>query len=215
MALHSHRLLVATARWLIAGAAVLAVVGAWAACGRTAPGLPAPADPALDAGPRPAASAPLSAAPSSSAAVTPGAPTPGAGATPCTTTPGTTTSGAAATRGTTTPAESAGTRNLEAARTVEQLLQLVDRGRPGAARRLLSGTQVWPRRELAAIQHIDLISARVWGDSRAGAVTLAATVRLAVRRDSPLPSGRTTLFFTLGRDGSAGDWLVTAVATSP
>jgi hypothetical protein len=166
MDLRSHPLFVAAARWLLAGAAVLAVVGVWAACGRTAIGPLAPADP--------------------------------------TALPRSTTSG-----------ELAGTTGLEAACTVAQLTRLVDQRRLVAARRLLAGRRAWPRRELAAIRHIDFISARVWGDSRAGAVTLAVTVRLTTRRGSSLPSGLTTLFFTLGRDRSAGDWLVTAVATSP
>jgi hypothetical protein len=177
MDLRSHRLLVAAARWLLSGATVLAVVGVWAACGRTALGPLAPADHTAGAGPGPAAPAPLPQSASSG--------------------------------------ETAGTRGLEAARTVAQLTRLVDQQRLAAARRLLAGGRVWPRRELVAIRHIDFISARVWGDSRTDAVTLAATVRLAVRRSSPLPSGLTTLFFTLGRDRSAGDWLVTAVATSP
>ncbi len=175
MDLRSHRLLVAAARWLVAGAAVLAVVGVWAACGRTALGPQAPADRTTGAGP--ATPAPL----------LQGVPS----------------------------AEAAGTRGLEAARAVAQLTRLVDQRRLTEARRLLAGRRVWPRRELVAIRHIDFISARVWGDSRAGVVTLAATVRLAVRPGSPLPSGLTTLFFTLGRERSAGDWLVTAVTTSP
>ncbi len=177
MDLRSHRLLVAAARWLFAGAAVLAVVGVWAACGRTALGPLAPADRTAGAGPGPSAPAPLP-------------------------------QGAS-------PTETAGTRALEAARTVAQLTRLVDQRRLAEARRLLATGHVWPHRELVAVRHIDFISARVWGDSRADAVTLAATVRLAVRRGSPLPRGLATLFFTLGRDRSAGDWLVTAVATSP
>lgn len=96
-----------------------------------------------------------------------------------------------------------------------QLTHLVDQRRLVAARRLLAGRRAWPRRELLAITRIRFISARVWGDPRADGVTLAATVRLAVRSGSPLPGGLTTLFFTLGRDGTAGDWLVTAVTTSP
>ena len=177
MDLRSHPLFVAAARWLLAGAAVLAVVGVWAACGRTAIGPLAPADPTAGAPPGPSAPAAL---------------------------PRSTASG-----------ELAGTTGLEAACTVAQLTRLVDQRRLVAARRLLAGRRAWPRRELAAIRHIDFISARVWGDSRAGAVTLAVTVRLTTRRGSSLPSGLTTLFFTLGRDRSAGDWLVTAVATSP
>jgi hypothetical protein len=98
---------------------------------------------------------------------------------------------------------------------VARLLRLVDHQRFTEARRLLAGPRSWPRRELACIRHIDLISARAWGGPGSGTVTLAATVRLAARRGGPLPSGRTTLFFTLGRVRSAGDWLVTAVATSP
>ena len=96
-----------------------------------------------------------------------------------------------------------------------QLTHLVDQRRLVAARRLLAGRRVWPRRELLAIRRIRFISARVWGDPRADGVTLAATVRLTVRPGSPLPGGLATLFFTLGRDGTAGDWLVTAVTTSP
>jgi len=119
---------------------------------------------------------------------------------------------AAPPRATPTPAACAG---LEAACTVARLLRLLDQRRLVAARRLLAGDRAWPRRELTGVRHIDLISARVWGDARAGVVTLATTVRLTARAGGAIHSGRTTLFFTLGRDRSAGDWLVTAVATSP
>ena len=176
MILRSHRSLATAVRALVAGAALLAVVGVWAACGRTAPAPLTLAGHA--AGPGPTVPAPRA---SSFAAGKAG--------------------------GTTT--------GLETACTVAQLTRLVDQRRFDAARRLLAGRRVWPRRELTAIRHIRFISARVWGDPRADGVTLAATVRLSVRRGSPLPSGLTTLFFTLGRDGTAGDWLVTAVATSP
>ena len=176
MDLRSHRPL-AAARWLVAGAAVLAVVGVWAACGRTAPGPLSPADA------RGGGAGAVRPRPRRRAARPPPSP----------------------------PAQPASRRRPRSL----QLTRLVDQRRLAAARRLLSGAGVWPRRELVAIRHIDFISARVWGDSRAGAVTLAATVRLAVRPGSPLSSGLTTLFFTLGRDRSAGDWLVTAVTTSP
>ena len=191
MDLHSPRLLATAARWLIAGAAVLAVVGVWATCGRTALGPSAPADRAAAARRGPAASASPPHGASAHGAALPGAES---------------TSAARAARGTT---------GLEAACTVAQLSRLISERRLAAARLLLADTRVWPRRRLLTIRHIDFISARVWGDSRANAVTLVATVRLAVRRGSPLPSGLTTLYFTLGRDRSAGDWLVNAVATSP
>ena len=176
MILRSHRSLATAVRALVAGAALLAVAGVWATCGRTAQ------RPVTLAG-HAAGLGPTAPAPSASSVATGRA--------------GATTTG------------------LETACTVAQLTRLVDQRRFGAARRLLAGQHVWPHRELHAIRHIRFISARVWGDPRADGVTLAATVRLAVRRGSPLPSGLTTLFFTLGRDGTAGDWLVTAVTTSP
>ncbi len=111
-------------------------------------------------------------------------------------------------------ASSAGARLL-AACTIARLVRFVDRHRYTDARRLLAWPRCWPRRELLCIRHIDLISARVRGGPGSDTVTLVATVRLVTRRGAPLPSGRTTLFFTLGRVRSAGDWLITAVATSP
>jgi hypothetical protein len=213
MDLRSHRPFVAAARWLVAGAAVLVVVGTWATCGRTAPGPSTPANRvAAAASPRPQASgSPLhgTQAQGAPAGVTQASATPIAGAPP-TTAPaaGTHTTGAAA-------SESAGTRGLEAACTVARFSRLVSQRRLAAARLLLVDRRVWPGGRLVAIRRIDFISARVWGDSRADVVTLAATVRLAVRRGCPLPGGLTTLYFTLGRDRSAGDWLVKAVRTSP
>jgi hypothetical protein len=177
MILRSHRSLATAVRALVAGAALLAVIGVWAACGRTA-------------------FSPLTLA-GHTAGLGPTVPAP----------PVPSIAAAGRAGGTTT--------GLETSCTVAQLTRLVDQRRFGAARRLLAGRRVWPRRELIAISHIRFISARVWGDPRADGVTLAATVRLAVRPGSPLSSGLTTLFFTLGRDGTAGDWLVTAVTTSP
>jgi hypothetical protein len=111
--------------------------------------------------------------------------------------------------------QSAAIANLQAVRVVEQLTRLIDQRQLSLARRLLRSQDVWPRRELAAIRHITTLSARVWGDAGANSVVLAVTLRLAVRRGSPLNTGVDTLFFTLSRNGTPGDWLVTAVATSP
>ncbi len=138
-----------------AGAAVLAVVGVWAACGRTALG-------------------PLGARRRVTAAAA-GAVGPGPAA-----------------------SRSARRRRGGLPRTHRPASGL-HRGaahaprRPAAPRRRPAGC--WPggasgrAASSLAIRHIDFISARVWGDSRADAVTLAATVRLTVRRGSPLPSG--------------------------
>ncbi len=223
MDLRSSRPLVAAARWLVAGAAVLVVVGAWATCGRTALGPSTPADrTVVAASPRPAASgSPLygTQAQATPAVVTQASATPARSA-PATGVPtaGSLASGTqpSGTQPSETPAsETAGARGLEAACTVARFSRFVNQRRLAAARRLLAGRHVWPRRGRHAIRRIDFISARVWGDSRADVVTLAATVRLAVRRGCPLPDGLTTLYFTLGRDGSAGDWLIKAVRTSP
>jgi len=114
-----------------------------------------------------------------------------------------------------TPTPSVAQARLEAARTVEQLVRLIDRHRYVAAARLLRGPWVWPHRELAAIKQARYLSARVWGAPNADRVVLAVQLRLAVTRRSPLSNGRQTLFFTLGRDGTSDDWLVAAVATGP
>jgi hypothetical protein len=46
-------------------------------------------------------------------------------------------------------------------------------------------------------------------------VVFLTRVRVTVRGPSPLHDGVNTLFFTLGRDGTTGGWLITAVTTSP
>jgi hypothetical protein len=216
MDLRSSRPLVAAARWLVAGAAVLVVVGAWATCGRTALG---PSRPTASGSPLYGTQAQATPAVVTQASATPAGSAPATGVPPAgSLTSGTQTNGTqpSGTPASGTPAsETAGARGLEAACTVARFSRFVNQRRLAAARRLLAGRHVWPRRGRHAIRRIDFISARVWGDSRADVVTLAATVRLAVRRGCPLPDGLTTLYFTLGRDGSAGDWLIKAVRTSP
>jgi hypothetical protein len=104
---------------------------------------------------------------------------------------------------------------LAAALVVRDLVKVVDQGRLGQARRLLAAPGVWPAVELRAIRSARVVTIRPWGRVGAGSLTLLARLRVAVGRGSPLSDGAVTLFFTLRRDGSSGDWLVTAVGTSP
>lgn len=104
---------------------------------------------------------------------------------------------------------------LEAVQTLKRLCDRIDEGDLRAARRLLAGPWVWPQRELRVIARLGLLSARVQGGRSAGDVVLMARLRAGLRGPSPLHDGVNTLFFTLGRDGTTGGWLVTAVASSP
>ena len=78
-----------------------------------------------------------------------------------------------------------------------------------------SGPWVWPRRELAPIARLRFVSARVQEARGRRDVVLLTRVRARLRGPSPLHDGVNTLFFTLGRDGTTGGWLITAVTTSP
>ncbi len=104
---------------------------------------------------------------------------------------------------------------LAAALIVRDLVKVVDQGRLGQARRLLAAPGVWPAAELRAIRAARVVTIRPWGRVGDESLTLLARLRVSVRRGSPLSDGTVTVFFTLRRDGSSGDWLVTAVGTSP
>jgi hypothetical protein len=114
-----------------------------------------------------------------------------------------------------TPAPPPDDGDLEAARAVKRFCDLVDAGSLGAAGRLLAGPWVWPREELARIARFRFISAQVQPGSVADGLVLMVRARARLRGPSPLHDGVNTLFFTLGRDGTTGGWLVTAVTSSP
>ena len=99
--------------------------------------------------------------------------------------------------------------------TLKRFCDLVDDGRRRAAARLLAGRWVWSPQELTAIRGLRFASARVQDVRLAGDVVLLTRVRVRLRGPSPLHAGVNTLFFTLGRDGTTGGWLITAVTTSP
>jgi hypothetical protein len=104
---------------------------------------------------------------------------------------------------------------LEAVRTLKRFCDLVAAHRLHTAAGLLAGPWVWPRRELLPIARLRLVSAKVQDARQAGAVVLLARLRAKLRGPSPLHDGVNTLFFTLGRDGTTGGWLITAVTSSP
>lgn len=114
-----------------------------------------------------------------------------------------------------TSAPVSGNDMLDAVRTLKRFCDLVDDGRRPAAGRLLAGPWVWPRRELMPIARLRLVSARPREGRSTGDVVLLARLRARLRGPSPLHDGVNTLFITLGRDGTTGGWLVTAVTTSP
>jgi hypothetical protein len=105
---------------------------------------------------------------------------------------------------------------LEAARTVALYCGLLDDGQYARAGALCSRRRLWSRRVLATLRHLGFRSARVYAAPDARTLVLEARVRVRAGRGCPLPDGLATLFFTLGRVGSAvGGWLITAVSTRP
>ena len=105
---------------------------------------------------------------------------------------------------------------LEASRTVALYCRLIDRRQFARAGALCSRRRLWSRRALASLRGFRFRSARVFAAPDARTLVLAVRVRVHAGRGRSLPDGLTTLFFTLGRVGSAvGGWLITAVSTSP
>ena len=113
------------------------------------------------------------------------------------------------------PAATADGDALAAVRALKHFCDLIGDGDRREAGRLLAGPWVWPRKEFAPIARLRFLSASVQGEDLAGDVVLRARVRARLRGPSPLRDGINTLFFTLGRDGTTGGWLITAVTTSP
>jgi hypothetical protein len=113
------------------------------------------------------------------------------------------------------PAATSGSETLEAVQTLKRFCDLVDDGDKREAGRLLAGPWVWPRRGLARIARLRFMSARVRQARVSAEIVLLTRVSARLRHPSPLHDGVNQLFFTLGRDGTTGGWLITAVTTSP
>lgn len=123
---------------------------------------------------------------------------------------GTATPGATSSAGVVSSADA-----LEAVRALKHFCDLVGAHRLHAAAKLLAGPWVWPRRELLPISRLRLVSAKVQDGRQGDTVVLRARLRAHLRGPSPLHDGINTLFFTLGRDGTTGGWLIAAVTSSP
>jgi len=105
---------------------------------------------------------------------------------------------------------------LEASRTVALYCRLIDQRQFARAGALCSRRRLWSRRAYASLRGFRFRSARVFAAPDARTLVLAVRVRVHAGRGRSLPDGLITLFFTLGRVGSAvGGWLITAVSTSP
>ena len=114
------------------------------------------------------------------------------------------------------PAASEGAQRLDAVRTVKLFCDLVGSRRLWPAATLLSTPHVWSRRELRAVRRLEFRAARVRAAPDAHTLVVVTQVHAAGGSRSPVHDDDTTLFFTLGRVGTAaGGWLITAVATSP
>ncbi len=196
--------LIATLAVPLAGAALL--VGLWRAWDAPGPGL-AVASAASVASP---ASSPTSATPSDGPGATsaPGA-TAGAGATAGVTASGATISGAAS--GALDPSDPV----LAAATVMRRFCDLVDRGYWRRARHLLAGPWVWPAGDLRTVVRMGFRSAKRHRTQLVDDFTFFA--RCSMRRHTPgtLYRDVSTLVFTLGRGGTDGGWLITAVTTRP
>jgi hypothetical protein len=105
---------------------------------------------------------------------------------------------------------------LEAVRAVALYCRLVDEGQYARAGTLCSRRRLWSRRALASLRGFRFRSARVYAAPDARTLVLKVRAHVRAGRGCPLPDGFATLFFTLGRVGSAvGGWLITAVSTNP
>jgi hypothetical protein len=119
-----------------------------------------------------------------------------------------------ATRPAASPAPPADDGRLQAALVLRLFCRFVDSGRLARAGSLLA-PHAWPRRELRAFAVFRFISARVYAAPDSRTLVMLTRIRVHTRAPSPLPDGVATLFFTLGRVGTTGSWLITAAHSSP
>jgi hypothetical protein len=118
-------------------------------------------------------------------------------------------------------AQSAGPRALDpalvvqAAATLTRFCRLVDQRRYRHASSMLATARVWPLHRLRAMRRFSFIVARLVPHARSTSITFRTRLIVACAPRTPRAARRDCLYFTLGRDGTTGDWLITAVGTHP
>jgi hypothetical protein len=104
---------------------------------------------------------------------------------------------------------------VQAAATLTRFCRLVDQRRYRRASSLLSAAHVWPLRRLRTLLRFRFVIARLAPHPRTASFTFRTRLIVACAPRTPRAARRDCLYFTLGRDGTTGDWLITAVGTHP
>lgn len=104
---------------------------------------------------------------------------------------------------------------VQAAATITRFCRLVDQGRYRRASSLLAAARVWPLRRLRRLCRFRFVVARLAAHPRNASLTFRTRLLVACTPRTPRAARRDCLYFTLGRDGTTGDWLITAVGTHP
>ena len=116
----------------------------------------------------------------------------------------------------TSPSAAAGDAepSIAAAAVLRRFCDLVDRDRWARACDLLAGPWVWPSGGLRALARLRFLSARLRPAGLTDDLVFATRCRVRLRA----PGARhhiAKLVFTLGRGGTDGGWLITAVTPRP
>jgi hypothetical protein len=104
---------------------------------------------------------------------------------------------------------------VQAAATLTRFCRLVDQRRFRRASSLLATSRVWPLRRLRTLRRFRFIVARLAPRPRSASLTFRTCLIVARAPRTPRAARRDCLYFTLGRDGTTGDWLITAIGTHP
>jgi hypothetical protein len=98
---------------------------------------------------------------------------------------------------------------------LRRFCDLVDRGRWPRARHFLAGPWVWPSADLRTVARLVFQSAEVHRRHLADDLVFFTRCRVRRRLHGTLHRVVTGLVFTLGRGGTDGGWLITAVSPCP
>ena len=108
-----------------------------------------------------------------------------------------------------------GSERLAAVCVIRELCRLLAADRPREAASLLAAAAAWPSSRRGGLRRLELVSARVCATRDVAFVLFRTEVRAYSSRPGWLHDGVNRVFFTLGRVGTTGAWLVTAVSKRP